>query len=849
MKFCFEKVALLLCCICVLPAHAQFDVEAYKKFLNENEHLTATQLLERHDVGLFHGRVNAEIDHSQYFSDADAVFTFTPYEKELLRRNSFMATERKKFSSFRSGFREVYVRDLPVYISADALLYAMHRSYDNMLKTVEEENLYPLLQNAMTEMRTKLADKTTNASLSPLEKMAARDADVYLTIALTLADEYGREIPPLIQENTTTVSELLALIKGLQPADYPLFSSDPRTIDFSQMKPRGHYTETKPLLAYFRAMMWLGRTEIYITSPAAVNSTSPENITRQCALAVMMAGLAKESGAVTSLTKIDKALSDFVGAEDNLTTEKLLGIIASQKLTIPQLADKATLTAFQTACIEAGANQRILSQILFGGGDTNKIQPAAAYMLMGQRFIIDSYVFANLVHDKVSERFMPSTLDAMFALGNDAAAQLLKKELETYESAKYVRNLEALRYLIDSYNESSWNSSLYGAWLGAIRTLSPEAKEKREKLPEFMQTAAWAQKSLNTQLASWAELRHDNILYAKQSYTGGLSCFYPGGFVEPVPAFYAAVRNFARLMSASVNKNFPEAFSTMKITKTMDVYEKVFTLLESMAIKELEAIEFSAEEKDLIKNWIVYHYDPIDNYGGGRSYYTGWYQDLLYDVSSGVSEDYALQQFTVADVHTDPNTGRVLHVATAPPTLAVLVAKDRDGCMTTYCGPTSSYYEFESDNFQRLTDQEWRDMNAAVGLRPDLVNIYLANTTGEIKGEVRSLATGVDDPPTPTTQAPQVYPNPFSTATFIGFDIPPTLSGKRVRVEIFALDGRAISLLLDRSLDAGNYTVRWDGTATGGERVTYGAYSYRLSVDTFVKSGTIILAEPVRYHK
>ena len=39
-------------------------------------------------------------------------------------------------------------------------------------------------------------------------------------------------------------------------------------------------------------------------------------------------------------------------------------------------------------------------------------------------------------------------------------------------------------------------------------------------LPAVMQTEAWARRVLNTQLASWAELRHDTLLYAKQSYTG-----------------------------------------------------------------------------------------------------------------------------------------------------------------------------------------------------------------------------------------------------------------------------------------------------------------------------------------
>ena len=56
-----------------------------------------------------------------------------------------------------------------------------------------------------------------------------------------------------------------------------------------------------------------------------------------------------------------------------------------------------------------------------------------------------------------------------------------------------------------------------------------------------MQTAAWWQHKMNSQLSSWTELRHDNLLYAKQSYTGGIICSYPYSYVEPVPEFFNSI--------------------------------------------------------------------------------------------------------------------------------------------------------------------------------------------------------------------------------------------------------------------------------------------------------------------
>jgi hypothetical protein len=80
-------------------------------------------------------------------------------------------------------------------------------------------------------------------------------------------------------------------------------------------------------------------------------------------------------------------------------------------------------------------------------------------------------------------------------------------------------------------------------WLSALRELSAPTTDSI--YPEAMRTRAWAMKTVNTQMASWTQLRHDTILYAKQSYTGGGACFYPDGFVEPLPRFWAGLRKMA----------------------------------------------------------------------------------------------------------------------------------------------------------------------------------------------------------------------------------------------------------------------------------------------------------------
>lgn len=75
----------------------------------------------------------------------------------------------------------------------------------------------------------------------------------------------------------------------------------------------------------------------------------------------------------------------------------------------------------------------------------------------------------------------------------------------------------------------------------------------RNGYPSFMQTKAWYDKELTTALASWTELRHDTILYAKQGYDPVGFGFPPPiiGYIEPVPEFYNHLLVLTRIVCFS----------------------------------------------------------------------------------------------------------------------------------------------------------------------------------------------------------------------------------------------------------------------------------------------------------
>ncbi|MBK9250016.1 MAG: DUF3160 domain-containing protein [Ignavibacteria bacterium] len=842
--------ALLFCGNFVLPLQAQLNTDAYFKYLDEHKNMTAQELLLEFPAGVFAATAPSDLSNAEFFSAIDLKYKFTPYEKELTAKHGFMVTERLSFPTYAAAFADAYVKDLPVYISSDAILHALHRSYDNMLADIETYILEPQLFKALLAMKATL--KTSTIPKDPLAQQARLDADIYLTVALQLIklDYHYKTLnypaDATFPENTPAIEKIRALIEAEQLDFYPIFAQTPRHIDFSQMKPRGHYPD-KGLSGYFQAMMWLGRTEIFITKPeGAVPEPSDEDIKRQCMLAVTLANLAQNSGAVDNFNTIDKLITKFVGAQDNLSLSKLIGVNSTLAITSPdQLRDDALQKQFQDESIKNGAQQQILSQLLWADAfKLNSIKPAAAFMLMGQRFIFDSYILGNVVFDKVGSRMMPSPLDAMFVLGNDASIQLLQPEIEKYE---YAKNLAGLRYLSNSQPKDFWEESLYSTWLSGIRSLNPP--KDRSGLPRFMQTGAWWQKTLNTQLGSWAELRHDNLLYGKQSYTGGNSCFYPKGYVEPMPELYATIARFGTSMKAAIagyvvdtliyDKYYSRVLDTMRAR--LDHITTTCTTLSSMAEKELRSEPFNEAEHNLIENWA-----EKKSYGCGNTTYQGVYPQMMY----GVSKDEMTQpNFVVADVHTQPTdllgaiVGKVLHVGTSTVNMALIIAEDpSDSCSTAYIGPVGSYYEHITDDFYRLNDEEWKTMyyKNKMPTRPAWVYSYLASDSGKTTGEPQTLVLGgVAQQPILPGKTPAIpissvlvsfTPNPISSSAILTVDVPPTLFGKTVVAKMYSSTGEFIRELFCTSSGGGKYSAQWDGTTSIGTAVASGAYLVRITI-------------------
>ncbi|MFQ6617731.1 MAG: T9SS type A sorting domain-containing protein [Fidelibacterota bacterium] len=84
----------------------------------------------------------------------------------------------------------------------------------------------------------------------------------------------------------------------------------------------------------------------------------------------------------------------------------------------------------------------------------------------------------------------------------------------------------------------------------------------------------------------------------------------------------------------------------------------------------------------------------------------------------------------------------------------------------------------------------------------------------------------------------QNYPNPFNTRTVIGIDLP---RRSKVKLAVYNLLGREIATLVNENMNAGSYSISWDGTDDRGEAVASGIYLYKLESKDRIQTRKLLL--------
>ena len=312
---------------------------------------------------------------------------------------------------------------------------------------------------------------------------------------------------------------------------------------------------------------------------------------------------------------------------------------------------------------------------------------------MGQRFIPDSWILDELVFNKIPNRFMPTGLDVMIVLGSERAYDYLSDADKS--NSFYLDKLEILKEIFKAYPADTWAHNAYWNWLYC---LMPLLGEKGQGYPFFMQTPAWLDKDLYAALASWSELRHDTILYAKQSGTETAippSALEVQGYVEPNPHFFSRIASLAYFMIEGLESRHLlfEDFES-----SLNRFAQLALDLKVIAEKELTGRPLSSSEYQTIFDIGKSLYDIVtfSRWPSEGPLPSAWDSDLE-------------PMPVIADVHTDANSGLVLEEGVGHP-YDIYVICQVEGRAVLTRGAAFSYYEFTWPMTDRLTDEKWREM-------------------------------------------------------------------------------------------------------------------------------------------
>jgi len=662
--------------------------------------------------------------------DLTGNYQFSEKAKQLLGKNGFVVTPGYKDEMYNIYTECKKIND-PIFVTTDAVLHTSHIFFDYLLRVLEIENLYDTAV-ALTDKMIDLSTQQYNKAKDPEVKEAARlnigffavakkQFDPKYKVNFNLEKVVRKEVKNIKAHGGFGFRELLTYVK-----EHSLRKTPYAYEDYSQYVPRGHYTRNEKFKRYFNALMWYGRVDFKLRpgkkEPA---KTHGRKMTLQALL--MSDALLKDEEAYRLWKKLYEPIVYFVGKTDDLYADdyiKLIKEIFPPEGTVDKYNDRSRLDVFIEKALKLRP-PKILSGAAFAE-DGDFSSSTKGFRFMGQRFIPDSYMFQQLVFGAKNmtyqgykrpftmefipnvgpARAFPRGLDILAVLGSKRALEILEKEGDT-KYRYYDYQLDKLKKEFALKKEEDWKQNLYWRWLYSLLPLLEE-KQSRKDLPKFMQNTAWMDKELQTTLASWAELRHDTILYAKQSYTGmakGAAPLMPKltyGYVEPYPEVYGRIEEMIYDLRDNLDtlEIAPEG-----VLEKLNAFEGLLANLKMISEKELAQKPLTEEEYRLI--W---------NIGVTLSSLKSFPPEIMEKIASSTDEKIDM----VADVHTDPNTKQVLEEGVGSPFNIWVIIQDGKG--KRLCrGAVFSYYEFKQPMSDRLTDEKWQKMRREKRLPPQPV--------------------------------------------------------------------------------------------------------------------------------
>ena len=570
--------------------------------------------------------------------------------------------------------------DFPSFVTTDLYLQLYHLYIDCMLRELEEYQLLPLMTEYTQDMIDAMLAIIHNADNddSETKRIAGRNLQ-FFRVALHLFN--GK---PINASYTTEKAEIDKCLKAENAKSEMLMDyMGEISFPYSLFRARGHYTRSDGLKRYFRGMMWLQTATMGLDYETEVKQAV------QMAYAMKLFKKTRQK-----YDKIDNLITLLMGKHDNLSLLQVIAEVDKTGMSMDELLNDDKEIAKITKVLNEIGNKQTRIRPKFEKTSHNKIN------VMPQRYQPDAEVLQEMVDydSNPTKRGIPKGIDVMAAMGVTAAEQILKEEKTDWK--QLLPNLDKMKMRMD---EIDWSETTATQWMETLKVLTTGTDSKS---PYFMQNPNWSKKDLNAALASWAELKHDAILYAKQPMGaecgGGENVPEPvvKGYVEPNVKFW---KKASELLENTAKLLKDQNMMTEKIEGVTERLREEVEFLHRVSEKELAGKILTDEEYDQI-SYIGATFENIslDLLRMPNQNLYNWV-----DIE-GADRKVAL----VADVYTanaDNNKNKAILFEAVGDADEIYVVVEIGGYLYLTRGAVLSYREFVQPIDQpRLTDEEWQ---------------------------------------------------------------------------------------------------------------------------------------------
>lgn len=466
------------------------------------------------------------------FKDVEYTATSKPYDfaeffKSLETSNDedikwVLKNERLKNSLKENGFGVVYgIFEQPFaiydhnqytysnsFITTDSAMHLFHVIYLGMMEELETGTLRDKLTNISIRMYENSL-KNYNEGSEEAKPYALKNAALFYTGLKILNDGAGIDAPAEVKE---LASKELQNIEGEAAAVSNITGKE---VDYSQFKPRGNYTKSEELKTYFKANMLYSQNKFVVRDNTG--AVDKENLK---AAIVMTDGVLKDKKSYDLWLQIYNPISFLVENSEDLTPIALYEMLSKH-------ASSFDLDEMLKDEVIEGVSKEIQAM----EGPSIKPQDGVTFGFLPQRAVIDNVWLQNLLENTpTSRRPLASGLDLMAVMGNETAEKKVTTDEKNLLWSDFLEKFEETKAAASNMGDKE-KSNIYRAWLWMLRANNQDYSG----YPFFMQSDLWKIKDLNSSLASWAQLKHDTILYAKQfgAEMGGFDERKTYNYVEP----------------------------------------------------------------------------------------------------------------------------------------------------------------------------------------------------------------------------------------------------------------------------------------------------------------------------